>query len=99
MAVPDHLEAQRLDQRGLARPRRPADADPDGSAGVGEELVEQGLRLAAVVVAGGLHEGDGAGQRPAVALADALGQPLGAGAAHARSDSRSMTRFAAWGML
>ena len=86
----------------LPAPGGPLMPDPDGPAGVGEQLVEQVLGLAAVVLAGGLGEGDGPGQRPAVAGADALGQ-IGRGrrVAHpaARSVSSSIMRRAASGML
>ena len=58
----------------LADARRAGDADADGLAGVGKQLLHQLMRLVLVIGALALDQRDGARQHGAVAVADAAGE-------------------------
>ena len=76
MALRHEVQAELVDQRRFAGAGHAADADPDGFAGRGEELIEQRFGARLVLGLGAFDQGDGAGERHTVAVADGLGRPL-----------------------
>ncbi len=77
VALSDEVQPELIDQGGFAGAGRAADADADGTAGIGEETLEQlaGARL--VLRLDAFDQGDGAGERHPVARADGLSGPVG----------------------
>ena len=63
----EQVQAERLDERGLAGAGDAGDADAEGAAGGGREQFDEAGGLVPVVGAGRLDEGHGARERPAVA--------------------------------
>jgi hypothetical protein len=82
--------AEDVDERRLAHARGPADPHPGGATGVRHHLLEQGDGLLLVLRAGRLDQGDGPGQRPAVAGEDPVAEAAhpGTGAAAIRPTCR-----------
>ena len=56
------IQAEGLDEGAFPRPRHPGDADADGLAGIGEQVVEEGGGGERVVDIAALDQGDGLGQ-------------------------------------
>ncbi len=67
VALAHEIEAELIDQRRLAGAGHAANADADRLAGIGQEGFDQGLRCELIFGLGALDEGDGAGERYAVA--------------------------------
>ena len=76
MALVDQPDAQRFDEGGLARTGNARDAQPNGSAGVRQQLGDYLLSALLVVDARRFDQGDGLGQRAALAGQDAVDQEL-----------------------
>ena len=74
LALLDELEAERLDQRGLAHARRAGEAEPQRLAGARKELRHHLARQRLVIVAGRLGERDRLGEQPPVAADDPRGK-------------------------
>ena len=70
----DQMNAERFDEGRLARAGRAADPHSGRGSGGGQDRVEQGNRLGAVIRAGRLHQRDGPRQRPAIAGAYGVGK-------------------------
>ena len=68
------VQAERFDERRLPRARRAADAHAGRGAGGGQDRVEQGHGIGAMVGAGRLHERDRPRQCPPVAGAHGAGE-------------------------
>ena len=74
VALLDQVQAERLDERGLADARHTGDADTDRPAGVRQQGVEQRLGALLVFRLDRLDQRDGLGQRPARATQHAIGE-------------------------
>lgn len=77
MALSDEKAAERLDEGALAGARDAGDAKADGTATVGEALLDDLLGKGGVLGERALEEGDGTGERSAVGRKDALNKLLG----------------------
>lgn len=68
MALPDQMEAQRLDEGRLADTGHAGDAEPEGLAGVRQQRREQFVGLGAVIGARGFEQRDRLGDGAALNL-------------------------------
>ena len=66
MAQANQIQAQRLDEGGLAHAGHAADAESERFAGVGQQLREQLVALRAVIDAGRFEQRDGFGHGTAL---------------------------------
>ncbi len=69
----DQSHAERIDGGGLADTRRARDADANSLAGERQQFLNQIARLRLMIGAAAFDQGDGAGQRRAVARAEGVG--------------------------
>ena len=73
LALGHEVKPELVDQGRFAGARHAADADADGLAGAGQEVLEQSLGAGLVLGLGAFDQGDGAAERHPVAADDRLG--------------------------
>jgi hypothetical protein len=81
----DPIEAKALDKGGFAGPGGTRNSQADGAAGLGQQRLDQPFGLVAMVGPGRFDKGDGAGERPPVALVQGRDQRCRQSAASAAS--------------
>ncbi len=74
MALRDQIDAELIDERGLAGARHAANADADRLARIGQQRFQQGARARLIFGPRTFNQRDGAAERDAVAFADVLGE-------------------------
>jgi hypothetical protein len=76
VALRYEVQTELIDQRGLTRAWHAANADSHRFAGIGQEQLDEGLRLGLILWLRALDQRDGAGKRDPVAGANGLGGPV-----------------------